>query len=48
DCETGQQLRQITREYVEYYNNLRPHQSLDYRTPAEYYFGEYKQLQEVI
>jgi len=23
DCETGHQLRQITREYVEYYNNRR-------------------------
>jgi len=39
DCETGHQLRQITRDYVEYYNNRRPHQSLDYKTPAEYYFG---------
>jgi len=27
------------KEYVEYYNNRRPHQSLDYKTPAEYYFG---------
>ncbi|MEG6571577.1 IS3 family transposase [[Clostridium] cellulosi] len=48
DCETGHQLRQITREYIEYYNNWRPHQSLDYKTPAEYYFGNYKQLQEVV
>jgi putative transposase len=48
DCETGHQLRQITRDYVEYYNNRRPHQSLDYKTPAEYYFGGYKQLQAVV
>ncbi|WP_369011790.1 IS3 family transposase [Acetivibrio thermocellus] len=48
DCETGHQLRQITREYVEYYNNRRPHQSLDYKTPAEYYFGGCKQLPAVV
>ena len=48
DCETGHQLRQITREYVEYYNNRRPHQSLDYKTTAEYYFGGCKQLPAVV
>ena len=48
DCERGHQLRQITREYVEYYNNWRPHQSLDYKTPAEYYFGGYDQLLAVV
>ncbi|WP_153051224.1 integrase core domain-containing protein, partial [Clostridium thermosuccinogenes] len=42
------QLRQITREYVEYYNNRRPYQSLDYKTPAEYYLGGYNQLPAVI
>jgi hypothetical protein len=25
EYETGQQLKQITREYMEYYNNVRPH-----------------------
>jgi putative transposase len=25
-CGTCQQLRQIARDYVEYYNNMRPHQ----------------------
>jgi putative transposase len=37
DYETGHQLRDITKEYIEYYNNKRPHQSLEYKTPAEYY-----------
>jgi len=48
DCERGHQLRQITREYVEYYNNWRPHQSLDYKTPAEYYFVGSKQFPAVV
>jgi putative transposase len=37
DYETGHQLRDITKEYIEHYNNKRPHQSLEYKTPAEYY-----------
>ena len=44
ECETGHQLRQITKEYVKHYNYNRPHQSLEYKTPAEYYFGTNKQL----
>lgn len=48
EYETGHQLRQITQEYIEYYNNRRPHQSLDYKTPAEYYFGCCNQLPEVV
>ena len=40
DCETGHQLRKITQEYIEYYNNKRPHQSLGNMTPAEYYYGK--------
>jgi len=44
EYETGHQLRQITQAYIEYYNNKRPHQSLDYKTPAEYYFGSSEQL----
>jgi putative transposase len=37
DYETGHQLGDITKEYVEHYNNKRPHQSLRYKTPTEYY-----------
>ena len=48
ECETGQQLRQITKEYVEHYNYRRPHQSLHYKTPAKYYFGGYNQLLAVV
>jgi putative transposase len=32
ECETGHQLRQITKEYVKHYNYNRPHQSLEYKT----------------
>ena len=27
-------------EYLTFYNHERPHQSLDYRTPADVYFGK--------
>lgn len=40
DCETGHQLRKITQEYIECYNNKKPHQSLGNRTPAEYYYSK--------
>ena len=29
--------------YLMFYNDRRPHQSLDYRTPAEVYFGTHQQ-----
>ena len=48
EYETGQQLKKITQEYIEHYNNRRPHQSLDYSTPAEYYFCSHKQLPEAV
>ena len=35
-----QELRQAIVEYVEFYNQRRWHQSLDYKTPAEVYFGQ--------
>lgn len=38
EYETGYQLRQITQEYIDHYNNSRPHQSLEYEIPADYYF----------
>lgn len=44
EYETGYQLRKMVHEYIEYYNNKRPHQSLHYKTPAEYHFGDSNQL----
>jgi len=32
------EARRRIRQYLDYYNNERPHQSLSYRTPAEVYF----------
>ena len=40
DYETTEQLLAGLREYFEYYNNERPHSSLNDRTPAEVYFGK--------
>jgi putative transposase len=34
----GHELIRSLRRYFEYYNNQRPHSSLDYRTPSEVYF----------
>ena len=31
---------------AELYNNERPHQGLDYKTPAEVYWGKAERLQE--
>ncbi len=45
ECETGHQLRHMTKEYIDYYNNMRPHQSLDYKMPFQYYFGGDDKLQ---
>ncbi len=39
EYETGHQLRKMTKEYIEYYNTERPHQSLNDQTPAVYYYG---------
>ena len=44
EYETGHQLREMVHEYIGHYNNKRPHQSLHYRTPAEYHFGDREQL----
>ena len=38
----GHELITALKRYFDYYNNSRPHQSLDYQTPAEIYFGEMK------
>jgi putative transposase len=37
--ENIKQARESIARWVDFYNNGRPHQSLDYRTPAEVYFG---------
>lgn len=39
EYDTGHQLRQMTQEYIEYYNSKRPHQSLGYQTPIKFYYG---------
>ena len=36
---TGQALFDGLTHYIRFYNDQRPHQSLDYATPAEVYFG---------
>jgi putative transposase len=46
EYETGHQLREITQEYIAYYNNKRPHQSMGYKTPADYHFGNNKMCSE--
>jgi putative transposase len=38
EYENGHQLYKMTQEYIQYYNNVRPHQSLDYKTPAQVYY----------
>ncbi len=48
EYDTGHQLRVITRDYIEYYNNVRLHESLNYKTPAECYYGYSQQLRDVI
>ena len=40
EYDTGHQLRKMIREYIDYYNNARPHQSLKYRTPAHVYLDQ--------
>ena len=44
EYETGHQLKRITNEYVEHYNNKRPHQSLGDMTPVDYYYGKVESL----
>ena len=39
DYETVQEAKDGIKAYFGYYNNERPHQSLDYKTPAEIYFN---------
>ena len=39
EYENGHQLRKMIKEYMEYYNNERPHQSLNYLTPSQIHMG---------
>ena len=39
DYQSPREARQGIRDYLTYYNQQRPHQSLGYQTPAEVYFG---------
>ncbi len=39
DYTTVSEARQGIGNYMDFYNQERPHQSLDYKTPAEVYFG---------
>ncbi|KAB2833368.1 MAG: transposase [Caedimonadaceae bacterium] len=36
--ESVYEAKQSLTDYMEFYNNQRPHQALDYKTPAEVYF----------
>ena len=40
DYDNPRQARQGISRYFDFYNFTRPHQALDYRTPAEVYFGD--------
>ena len=42
--ENGREARCRLGEYFHFYNFMRPHQSLDYQTPAEIYFGAMETL----
>ena len=38
EFETPREARKVIGEYIEFYNNRRLHQALEYRTPAQIYF----------
>lgn len=48
EYETPRMARQGLSRYFDFYNFERSHQSLDYQTPAEVYFGDQSQLQFVL
>jgi putative transposase len=48
EYETPRMARQGLSRYFDFYNFERSHQSLDYKTPAEVYFGDQSQLQFVL
>ena len=46
--ETVREAIQDIGEYFDFYNNERPHQSLDYQTPAEIYFNGFSQRKALL
>jgi putative transposase len=48
EYESPRMARQGLSRYFDFYNFERSHQSLDYQTPAEVYFGDQSQLQFVL
>ena len=40
ELKTVAAAREQIGNYFNFYNNERPHQSLNYKTPAEIYFGD--------
>lgn len=38
--ETVRELKKMTKEYIHHYSWVRPHQSLDYATPASIYYNQ--------
>ncbi|WP_412933922.1 integrase core domain-containing protein [Lederbergia ruris] len=38
EYETPRETRKNIRDYIDFYNHERPHQSLNYKTPASIYF----------
>jgi putative transposase len=36
---TPRELRRLINQYVDDYNNIRPHEALGYKVPNEFYFG---------
>jgi putative transposase len=47
DYDSVAELKRAVAEYIEFYNHKRFHQSLDYKTPAEVYFGKRGSLMDM-
>ena len=46
EYQSPRQLRTVIREYVDKYNNLRPHEALNYRTPTGVYESTFADVEE--